>query len=48
MYPDEDLEPEKLSTGEDDEFSGESQARFDFDLSSNFNLGEAQTEEALR
>ena len=48
MYPDEDLQPEDLGAGEDDEFSGESQARFDFDLSSNFNLGEAQTEEALR
>ena len=50
MYPDEDLGPEELGAGEDDEFSlfGERQARFEFDLSSNFNLGEAQTEEALR
>jgi len=50
MYPDEKLEPEDLSAGEDDEFSlfGERQSRFDFDDSSNFNLGESQTEEALR
>ena len=50
MYPDENLEPEDLSAGEDDEFSifGERAARFEFDESSNFNLGEAQTEEALR
>jgi len=50
MYPDEKLEPEDLSAGEDDELSlsGENQSRFDFDDSSNFNLGESQTEEALR
>ena len=50
MYPDEDLGPEELGAGEDDEFSlfGERQARFEFDDSSNFNLGESQTEEALR
>jgi len=50
MYPDENLEPEDLGSGEDDEFSlfGERQARFEFDDSSNFNLGESQTEEALR
>ena len=50
MYPDEDLGPEELGSGEDDEFSlfGERQARFEFDESSNFNLGESQTEEALR
>ena len=50
MYPDENLEPEDLGAGEDDEFSlfGERQARFEFDDSSNFNLGESQTEEALR
>ena len=50
MYPDEDIGPEELGSGEDDEFSlfGERQARFEFDDSSNFNLGESQTEEALR
>ena len=50
MYPDENLEPEDLGVGEDDEFSlfGEKQARFEFDESSNFNLGESQTEDALR
>ena len=50
MYPDEDLGPEELGAGEHDEFSlfGERQARFEFDDSSNFNLGESQTEEALR
>jgi len=50
MYPDENLEPEDLGAGEDDEFplSSESQVRFDVDQSSNFNLSEAQTEEALR
>ena len=50
MYPDENLEPEDLGAGEDDEFSlfGERQSRFEFDESSNFNLGESQTEDALR
>jgi hypothetical protein len=50
MYPDEDLGPEELGAGEDDDFSlfGERQARFEFDDSSNFNLGESQREEALR
>ena len=50
MYPDENLEPEDLGAGEDDEFAlfGEKQSRFDFDRSSNFSFGQAEAEEALR
>ena len=49
LYPDEDLGPEDLGSGEyDDQFFGEREARFDFDNSSNFNLGDSASEEALR
>ena len=49
LYPDEDLVPEDLGSGEyDDQFFGEREARFDFDNSSNFNLGDSASEEALR
>jgi hypothetical protein len=48
MYPDEDLGIEDLGGGEyDDALFGERESRFKFDDSSNFNLGESDTEEAL-
>jgi hypothetical protein len=49
IYPEKSLTPEDLGSGEDDSvFSGEREARFDFDDSSDFNLGESDMEEALR
>ena len=49
IYPEKSLTPEDLGSGEDDSvFSGEREARFDFDDSSDFNLGASETEEALR
>ena len=50
MYPEEDIGPEELGAGEDDDFTlfGERAARFEYDDTTNFNLGEAETEEALR
>ena len=49
MYPDHDLSIEELSGGEYDEvLLGERESRFKFDDSSNFNLGEAAKEDALR
>ena len=49
IYPEKSLIPEDLGSGEDDSvFSGEREARFDFDDSSDFNLGESDMEEALR
>ena len=49
IYPEKSLIPEDLGSGEDDSvFSGEREARFDFDDSSDFNLGASETEEALR
>ena len=51
MYPDEDLGPEDLSSGGEDimEFTGERQARFENDNSSNFGFleGDLSSEEAL-
>jgi hypothetical protein len=51
MYPDEDLRPEDLSSGGEDmvEFTGERQARFEHDNSSNFGFleGDVSSEEAL-
>ena len=49
MYPDENLDPENLSSGEyDDTFPGERESRFSFDNSSSFTFGESEHEEALR
>ena len=49
MYPEQSLDPEDLGSGEDsDIFSGERESRFEFDDSSNFNLGTSETEDALR
>ena len=49
MYPEQSLGPEELGSGEDsDIFSGERESRFEFDDSSNFNLGTSETEDALR
>ena len=49
MYPDENLGPEDLSSGEyDDVFPGERESRFNFDNSSGFMFGESEHEEALR
>jgi hypothetical protein len=49
MYPDENLGPEDLSSGEyDDVFPGERESRFNFDNSSGFTFGESEHEEALR
>ena len=49
LYPDEKLDPEDLGAGEyDDVFTGEREARFDFDSSSSFTFGEVPTEESLR
>ena len=50
LYPDEDLGPEELGGGEDDDFSlfGENAARHSFDSSSGFNLEDSEREEALR
>jgi len=51
MYPDENLGPEDLSSGGEDmvEFTGERQARFEHDNSSNFGFleGDLSSEEAL-
>jgi hypothetical protein len=51
MYPDQDLGPEDLSSGGEDmvEFTGERQARFEHDNSSNFGFleGDLSSEEAL-
>ena len=48
MYPDKNLVPEDLGNDEDSTYTGERDARFEFDNSSNFNLGESESEEALR
>ena len=49
MYPDENLGPEDLSSGEyDDVFPGERESRFGFDNTSGFTFGESEHEEALR
>jgi len=50
MYPDKNLDPETLSSGEGDDFSlfGEKAARHEFDNSFHFNIGESEREEALR
>ena len=49
MYPDENLGPEDLSSGEyDDVFPGERESRFGFDNTSGFMFGESEHEEALR
>jgi len=49
MYPDENLMPVDLSSGEyDDNFPGERESRFDFDNSSGYIFGESEKEEALR
>ena len=49
MYPDENLGPEDLSSGEyDDVFPGERESRFGFDNTSGFIFGESEHEEALR
>ena len=49
MYPDENLGPEDLSSGEyDDVFPGERESRFGFDNASSFTFGEPEHEEALR
>ena len=48
MYPEHKLGPEDLGNDEDSTYTGERDARFEFDNSSNFNLGESESEEALR
>ena len=49
MYPDDNLGPEDLSSGEyDDVFPGERESRFGFDNTSGFTFGESEHEEALR
>ena len=49
MYPDENLGPEDLSSGEyDDVFPGERESRFNFDNSSGFMFGDSEREESLR
>ena len=48
MYPDEKFDVQDLGGGEDDAFSNEREARFDFDISSGFSFGETEREEALR
>ena len=48
MYPDEKFDVQDLGGGEDDAFSDEREARFDFDISSGFSFGETEREEALR
>ena len=50
MYPDQTLDPETLGSGEDDDFTlfGEKAARHEFDNTFHFNIGESETEEALR
>jgi hypothetical protein len=50
MYPGQTLDPETLGSGEDDDFTlfGEKAARHEFDNTFHFNIGESETEEALR
>ena len=48
MYPDKNLVPEDLGNDEDSTYTGERDSRFEFDDSYNFNLGESESEEALR
>jgi hypothetical protein len=50
LYPEKNLDPETLGSGEDDDFTlfGEKAARHEFDNSFHFNIGESETEEALR
>ena len=50
MYPDEDLDSAELGSGDEDENSltGERLARFAFDDSDNFGLGNSETEDALK
>jgi hypothetical protein len=48
MYPEHNLGPEDLGNDEDSTYTGERDSRFEFDDSYNFNLGESESEEALR
>ena len=50
MYPDEDLDENNLGSGEEDAdmLSGERQARFDFDNTAYFGVGNSEPEDALK
>ena len=48
MYPDDNFDIADLGSGEDNVFTSEREARFDFDSSSSFMFGESEMEEALR